>query len=56
MQSGTARSETVRVSAQLNLRVLRWDGALPGFVLVHGLASNALLWREGAEMLSQRDP
>ncbi len=36
MQSGTARSETVRVSAQLNLRVLRWDGALPGFVLVHG--------------------
>ena len=56
MQSGTARSETVRVSAQLNLRVLRWDGALPGFVLVHGLASNALLWREGAEMLSQGDP
>ena len=56
VQSGTARSETVRVSAQLNLRVLRWDGALPGFVLVHGLASNALLWRAGAEMLSQGDP
>jgi len=56
VQSGTARSETVRDSAQLNLRVLRWDGALPGFVLVHGLASNALLWRAGAEMLSQGDP
>ncbi len=49
VQSGTARSETVRVSGQASLRVLRWDGALPGFVLVHGLASNALLWHGVSE-------
>lgn len=52
MQSRTARSVTVRVPADVDLRVLRWDGQAPGFVLVHGLASNALLWQGVAEVLS----
>lgn len=54
MQSRTPRSESVRVSAGLELRVLSWDGRRPGFVLVHGLASNALLWQGVADALSGR--
>lgn len=52
MQSRTARSETVTASTGVDLRVLRWDGRLPGFVLVHGLASNALLWQGVSEILA----
>ena len=52
LQSRTARSETVRVPNGVDLRVLRWPGQAPGFVLVHGLASNALLWQGVSEALS----
>ena len=52
MQSRTVRSTTVRGSAGVDLRVLRWEGRPPGFVLVHGLASNALLWQGVSERLS----
>lgn len=52
VQSRTARSETVRVPNGVDLRVLRWPGQAPGFVLVHGLASNALLWQGVSEALS----
>ncbi len=48
----TARSEIVRAPAGVDLRVLRWPGREPGFVLVHGLASNARLWQGVAEILS----
>lgn len=53
VESRTARSESVRVSTGVNLRVLRRDGRMPGFVLVHGLASNALLWQGVSEALSE---
>lgn len=46
------RSTTVRVSGPVNLRLLRWPGREPGFVLVHGLASNALLWQGVAQSLT----
>lgn len=52
MQSTTARSEAVRVLPDVSLRVQRWEGRTPGFVLVHGLASNAHLWRGVSEALS----
>ena len=52
MQSTRARSEVVRVRPDMELRVLRWAGRTPGFVLVHGLASNAQLWRGVSEKLS----
>ena len=52
MQSALPRSETVRVQPDLDLRLLRWAGRPPGFVLVHGLASNAQLWQGVAEALS----
>ncbi len=51
MESRTARSEVVAASG-VDLRVLRWPGTRLGFVLVHGLASNALLWTGVAEGLS----
>lgn len=46
------QSTTVDVPGPVTLRALRWPGAEPGFVLVHGLASNALLWQGVAESLS----
>lgn len=52
MQSRTPRSEIVGGSAGVDLRVLRWSGRPPGFVLVHGLASNALLWQGASNVLS----
>ena len=52
MQARSARSETVRAFEDVGLRVLRWAGREPGFVLVHGLASNALLWEGVAEAVS----
>lgn len=52
VQSTTARSEAVRVLPDVELRILRWDGRTPGFVLVHGLASNGHLWQGVAEVLS----
>ncbi|CAN5379781.1 hypothetical protein BH24ACT9_BH24ACT9_01950 [soil metagenome] len=52
MHSRTARTGTVQVQGGVGLRVLRWDGRMPGFVLVHGLASNALLWHGVSEALS----
>jgi len=52
VESRKARTETVRLSSEVTLRVLRWDGRPPGFVLVHGLASNALLWVGVASALS----
>lgn len=52
MQSRTPRSVTVHGSSGVELRALRWDGELPGFVLVHGLASNALLWQGVSESLA----
>lgn len=44
--------ERVPVAPGVALRVLRWDGPLPPFLLVHGLASNALLWTGVAEVLA----
>lgn len=52
MASTPARSEAVRVGPEVELRVLRWAGRTPGFVLVHGLASNARLWQGVAQALS----
>lgn len=49
--STPARSETVRVWPDVELRLLRWDGHPPGFVLIHGLASNARLWQGVSEVL-----
>jgi pimeloyl-ACP methyl ester carboxylesterase len=50
-----ARSERVPVAAGLSLRVLRWEpeaqASVP-YVLVHGLASNALVWQGVAERLA----
>lgn len=46
------RSTTIRLPGPGHLRLLRWPGREPGFVLVHGLASNALVWRGVAEFLS----
>ena len=48
------RSERVPVAEGVSLRTLRWDGSghpVP-FVLVHGLASNALLWAGVGERLA----
>ncbi len=47
----------VRVAPEVDLRVLEWAaagdaGADPGFLLVHGLASNARLWTGLAEELA----
>ncbi len=42
----------VRVAPGVMLRILRRPGAGPGFLLVHGLASNAHLWDDVAEHLS----
>lgn len=56
MHSRTARTGTVRVQGDVGLRVLRWDGRMPGFVLVHGLASNALLWQGVSLALSEGIP
>jgi len=44
--------ERVPVAPGVTLRVLRWEGALRPFLLVHGLASNALLWTGVAEVLA----
>lgn len=47
------RSTTVQVPGPASLRVLRWPGRETGFLLVHGLASNALLWQGVAKSLSE---
>jgi pimeloyl-ACP methyl ester carboxylesterase len=49
-------SRHIELSNGLCLRVVEWDGGSerPPFVLVHGLASNALLWRGAAEELAAR--
>ncbi len=52
MESRKPRVETVRVPSEVDLRVLCWDGRPPGFVLIHGLASNARLWVGVASALS----
>ncbi len=46
------RESRVRVAEGVALRVLSRRGAEPGFLLVHGLASNAHLWDDVAEHLS----
>lgn len=52
-----ARSSHVEVNG-VSLRFLEWtpmsDGDRPAMVLVHGLASNALLWQGAAIALAQR--
>lgn len=45
-------SSGVTVADGVDLRVLQWDGPLRPFLLVHGLASNALLWQGVAEHLA----
>jgi pimeloyl-ACP methyl ester carboxylesterase len=47
-------SRLVTLANGLRLRVVEWDGGAghPPVVLVHGLASNALLWRGAAEALA----
>jgi pimeloyl-ACP methyl ester carboxylesterase len=50
------RSERVPVAEGVSLRVLRWEGGPTGevpFLLVHGLASNALLWQGVADGLAR---
>jgi len=42
----------VPIASGVELRVLSWDGSLRPFLLVHGLASNALLWQGVAEQLA----
>jgi len=42
----------VPVAPGVALRVLEWPGAGRPFLLVHGLASNALLWRGVADVLA----
>ncbi|MBA3419739.1 MAG: alpha/beta fold hydrolase [Geodermatophilaceae bacterium] len=48
---GTPVSGRVAVTEGVGLRVLEWEGLLRPFLLVHGLASNALLWSGVAEHL-----
>jgi pimeloyl-ACP methyl ester carboxylesterase len=49
-------SRLIALPDGLRVRVVEWDGgaSLPPLVLVHGLASNALLWRGAAEALADR--
>jgi len=47
-------SRLVPVADGVRLRVLHWPGGHPTFLLVHGLASNALLWGEVARVLSAK--
>lgn len=53
MHLTAGRSGMVRACEGVELRTLRWAGREPGFVLVHGLASNALLWQAVAHALSE---
>lgn len=50
------REQRVEVAPEVTLRTLSWDpvepATSPDFLLVHGLASNALLWRGVAERLT----
>ncbi len=43
----------IKVAASVSLNVNTWPGAGPGFLLVHGLASNARLWDGVADSLAQ---
>ncbi len=45
------RLQSILTSDGTNLAVRRWDGAGPGYVLVHGLASNLETWGEVADLL-----
>lgn len=42
----------VSIADGVDLRVLSWEGSLRPYLLVHGLASNALLWQGVAEHLA----
>jgi len=46
------RTERIEAAPGVGLAVRRWDGAGPGFVLVHGLASNAMMWDGVADALA----
>ncbi|MBA2553267.1 MAG: alpha/beta fold hydrolase [Geodermatophilaceae bacterium] len=50
--ASTPADGRVPIASGVELRVLSWDGSLRPFLLVHGLASNALLWQGVAEQLA----
>jgi pimeloyl-ACP methyl ester carboxylesterase len=51
-----SQSRQIALADGLRVRVVEWDGGSreTPLVLVHGLASNALLWRGAAEALAER--
>lgn len=50
--ASTQATRRVSVAAGVSLRILTWEGLGRPFLLVHGLSSNALLWRGVAEHLA----
>jgi pimeloyl-ACP methyl ester carboxylesterase len=43
----------IPVAADVSLEARQWPGDAPGFLLVHGLASNARMWDGVAELLAR---
>jgi pimeloyl-ACP methyl ester carboxylesterase len=52
--SAQPRAERVELGDGVRLNVDQWDGSARPVLLVHGLASNARLWRQVGERLARR--